>query len=74
MLIKTNNKEDLVELAAERIKVLKAKLEESRDNEDSVASRMIKDAIEQIQKIKNMAKQDFEIFLDEDDRFVLGLG
>ena len=73
MLIKVLDHEQIINLANSRIKVLEQKLQEAQEEKDIVSSEAIKNAIDHIKTIRKAAKAEFEIFLDEDDRFVLGL-
>lgn len=73
MLIKVLDHDQIIVLANARIKVLEHKLQEALEEKDIVSSDSLKGAIEQAKSIRKAAKAEFEIFLDEDDRFVLGL-
>lgn len=73
MIIKIKNPEELLSQTNARIKLLNEKLQEAKDEDDTVAVDTLKSAIEHLKQIKRAIKADAEIYLDDDDRFVLGV-
>lgn len=73
MIIKIRNPEELLSQTNSRIKILNEKLEEAKEEDDTVAAETLKNAIEHLKQIKRAIKAGAEIYLDDDDRFVLGM-
>ena len=73
MIIKYSDNLELEKQANARIRVLREKLSEAKLENDEVAEDTLNNAINHLKAIKKFAKEGREIFLDDDDLFVLGL-
>lgn len=73
MIIRYSDNLELEKHATARIKILNEKLKEAKEENDNVAAETIGSAVNHLKAIKKFAKEGREIFLDDDDLFVLGL-
>lgn len=72
MLIKFVDKSSLVSVISDRVKVLNEKLKEAREEDDTVIVDTLRGVVEHLKRMKKLAKEDVEIYLDDDDLLDLG--
>lgn len=75
MIIKFANKKELSDVCTKRISTLNQQLEISKNNSDTTAIESLKAAIKDIREIKKASKSKYnlDIYLEEDDMFILNL-